>query len=55
MQVKEIIKELDPDYGKCAWCRRWLYISKLAVVRSVRNYYVCLDVQDCNKHNDLHE
>jgi len=47
MKAKELIKELDPDYEKCAACERKVHKTKL---RDLDCYQVCIDTKECLEH-----
>ena len=57
MNTKDIIREIDPDYGKCYWCRRLLHMSKLHKTTTGR--ITCTDIEDCDtnirRFNNEHE
>ena len=54
MKVKDLIKELDPDYVLCIWCKRFMHISETQkLIIGVPGNNICLDQYECNKHDEL--
>jgi len=45
MDSQTLIREIDPDYMRCEWCKRLLHRSKIEIMRG--GSIVCKDVKDC--------
>jgi len=54
MNTKDIIKEIDPEYHRCRWCRRLIHETRLLIgidpSDNTPEYFCCVDSQDCKKH-----
>jgi len=47
MKIKQLIKELDPDYHKCKHCKRYMLKSEMKISIDEVNL-ICLDRGHCN-------
>jgi len=51
MKAKDLIKEIDPDYQRCSFCKRLFHISKLirkTFYSPPKVMYSCLDGVGCS-------
>ena len=48
-QLQDIIKEIDPDYHSCYYCRRVFHVS---ILSHRHDTYICRDQEGCSKHQD---
>ena len=49
MQVKELIKEIDPDYHRCWYCQRIRHKSTMTVRSKVDGAVECIDEDECHE------
>ena len=50
MKAEDIIKEIDPDYQRCSFCKRLFHISKLNYFRNESTdfrVYNCRNSENC--------
>jgi len=49
MNAKEIIKELDPEYGRCRYCKSQLPLSVMKESFAGPGSVMCIDEFECSE------
>ena len=49
MQSEELIKELDPEYERCWYCKKLRHKSTMIVRQRTDLKLECIDEQECHK------
>jgi len=52
MKIEELIKEIDPDYAKCIWCKKFKPLSELQKISHTKPlliFHECKNTIECKK------
>jgi len=47
MEIKDLIKEIDPDYIQCVNCKKLIHKDKLSILA---NHFYCTDIEECRQN-----